>query len=152
MSSMGLIRCGGRLFAATMLAVLLTGLPLPLPSTGLTERVGISVAQAQGGMDVSILTPSFSQLPRTVHPGEQFTIGALTAAGAQCVGTLEFRDHPVIELSAMPAPGGECAWTVDVPPTVRPSTGIIMIDLSKGGQSWQLAGTLWVSVVGENRQ
>ena len=110
------------------------------------------MARAQGGMDVSILTPSFSQLPRTVQPGEQFTIGALTAAGAQCEGTLVFRDHPVIELSAMRAPGGECTWTVDVPPTVRPSTGIITIDLSKGGQSWKLFGTLWVSVVGENRQ
>jgi hypothetical protein len=34
---------------------------------------------------------------------------------------------------------------------VRPSTGIVHIDIGRGGQTWALSGTLWVSVVGEGR-
>lgn len=150
-----LLRLGGRLAAATMFAVLTVTAPLATTAARvplrLTDGIGAHVAHAQGGMDVGILTPAFTQLPLSVQPGQQFVIGVATAAGARCVGTLQFRDHPSIELAATPAPGGTCSWTVDVPPTVRPSTGIVTIDLSNGGQHWRLVGTLWVSVVGENR-
>ncbi len=139
-----------RLFAAALLAVF-TGATTPWSDTDVNGSGGVPVAQAQGGMDVAILTPGFTELPLSVQPGEQFVVTASTASGARCAGTLQFRDHTAIELEALAAPNGTCSWTVTAPPTVRPSTGIVRIDISRNGQAWALVGTLWVSVVGERR-
>jgi hypothetical protein len=139
------------MFTASALGLLLASTGVPTPTSPLMALPGVGVAWAQGGMDVDILTPGFTELPLSVQPGEPFTVSAATAAGAQCVGTVAFRDHPSIELAAMAAPDGICSWDVTTPPTVRPSTGIVHIDIDRGGQTWALTGTLWVSVVGERR-
>jgi hypothetical protein len=140
----------GRLFAAALFA-LLASTTAPGFGTNLIGDGTVPVARAQGDMDVGILTPGFTELPLSVQPGQQFVVTVATAAGARCVGTLEFRDHPIIELEAQAAPTGACSWTVTAPPTVRASTGIVRIDISRSGQAWGLVGTLWVSVVGESR-
>jgi hypothetical protein len=112
---------------------------------------GGTVAQAQGPMDVDIFSPSFTALPLSVQPGQRFDIGVATAPGATCVGRLTFRNEPTIELEATTAIGGACGWTVDVPPTARPGTGTIGVDIARRGQGWSLAGVLYVNPVGESR-
>ena len=110
-----------------------------------------SAAQAQGPMDLGILSPSFTALPLSVQPGQRFDIGVSTAPGATCVGQLAFRNEQPIELEETTATGGACGWTVDVPPTARPGTGTIGVDIARRGQGWSLAGVLYVSPVGESR-
>ena len=78
-------------------------------------KAPLIMLSTQGGMDIGILTPSFSELPRSAWPGETFVIGVSTAPGARCSGQVSFRDHPPIDLDEQPAPGGACSWTVTVP-------------------------------------
>src|SRR5262245_15619679 len=122
-------RPGGRPIGAAMLAVLLAVLPVPAADApgGRSLPPGAVTASAQGGMDIGILSPSFIELPRSVLPGDTFVVGVSTAPGARCSGQVAFRDHPPIDLEEVPAPGGSCSWTVTVPPTVRPSTGTIVV-------------------------
>jgi hypothetical protein len=139
-----------RLIGAAMLAALLAVLPVPaldVPSARLPS-LGATTSSAQGGMDIGILTPSFSELPRSALPGETFVIGVSTAPGARCSGQVSFRDHPPIDLEEVPAPGGVCSWTVTVPPTVRPSTGTIVIPITRSGQWWTLYGIIYIRQVG----
>lgn len=132
------------------LAVVLCGLAgLPVPPAASIGAV--PAAWAQGRIDVDILTPGFAELPLSVAPGETFTISATTAPNAVCAGAVELRHHPTIELEAVAAPTGTCSWTVSVPATVRPSTGIVRVGISRAGQGWDLVGTFWISVVGESR-
>jgi hypothetical protein len=112
---------------------------------------GVRTAHAQGGMDIDILSPSFTSLPVSVQPGQEFTISVATAPGARCVGTLTFRGQQPIELEATPAPSGACAWDVGVPLDARPGTGTVSVDLSRSGQHWALSGIVYVSPVGESR-
>jgi hypothetical protein len=126
--------------AAVMVAILIAG-----------PWIGSTVAQAQGPMDLGILSPSFTALPLSVQPDQRFDIGVSTAPGATCVGQLTFRDEPPIELEAMTATGGTCGWTVDVPPTARPGTATVGVDFARSGQGWALAGVLYVNAVGESR-
>jgi hypothetical protein len=140
----------------TALAGLLAGLValLPTPSPALQSSapwLGAAPALAQGGMDYGILLPSFSDLPLSVQPGQSFPLIVNTAPGTQCVGRVDFRGEPTIELDAQPAPSGTCAWTIDVPQTARPGTAIIGIDFNRGGQDWSLAGVTFVNAIGESR-
>ena len=129
-----------RLIHSVLLALLLTLLP-----------PGAATSSAQGRMDIGILSPSFSELPRSALPGETFAVGVSTAPGARCSGQVTFRDHPPIDLEEVPAPGGACAWTVTVPPTVRPSTATLVIPITRSGQWWTLHGIVYVPPVGESR-
>ena len=143
-------------FRAPLLAVLLAFLPVPATETPRSPDVrlpiGAARSSAQGGMDVGILTPSFSELPSSVLPGDTFTIGVSTAPGARCTGQITFRDHPPIDLEDVPAPGGTCAWSVTVPPTVRSSTATIVVPITRSGQWWTLYGVVYVRPVGESRE
>lgn len=142
---------GARLAASAALAGLLVVTPFPAPAA-LTTHAGTPVAHAQGDMDIGILTPSFSDLPRSsLLPGETFTIGVSTAPGARCSGTVTFRDHPPLDLEEVAAPGGACGWDVTIPPTVRPSTATIVIPITRSGQWWTLYGIVYVRPVGESR-
>jgi hypothetical protein len=143
----------GRLLGSALLAGLLAVAPAPAADrTDPTPLlVGAQAVRAQGGMDVGILLPSFYELPMAVNPGETFTIGASTAPGARCAGQLSFRNLPPIDLEAVAAPGGACAWTVTVPPTTRNGNGTIAIDISRNGQRWALYGVVYVRPVGESR-
>ena len=143
----------GRLVGSTLLAGLLAILPIPAAG-GLHPllSIGAMTSRAQGGMDIGILTPSFSDLPgSSLLPGDSFTIGVSTAPGARCHGQVTFRDHPPIDLEEMAAPGGVCSWSVSVPPTVRPSTGTIVVPITRSGQWWTLYGIVYVRPVGESR-
>ena len=131
---------GRRLIKSGLLALLLTLIPL-----------GGAPARAQGGMDVGILTPSFSELPRAVSPGDTFAIGVATAPGARCSAQVTFQNHPPIDLDEVPAPGGACTWTVTVPPDQRPSTATIVVPITRSGQWWTLYGIVYVRPVGESR-
>ena len=152
-------RLGGRLVAPAMLAIILA--VLPVPASDLSQApvlhatiwsLGAARASAQGGMDVGILTPAFSELPRSVLPGDTFTVGVATAPGARCSGQVAFRDHPPIDLEEIAAPGGACAWTVTAPPTVRPSTATLVVPITRSGQWWTLYGIVYVRPVGEARE
>ena len=136
---------GGRVLASALLAALLAILPVPPP-------LGAATSHAQGGMDVGILTPAFSELPRSVLPGDTFTVGVATAPGARCSVQVAFRDHPPIDLEEIAAPGGACAWTVTAPPTVRPSTATLVVPITRSGQWWTLYGIVYVRPVGEARE
>lgn len=140
---------GGRLTMAALLALALSALPVPPTSLrdAVLLQIGAGAVQAQGGMDYEILTPSFSELPDAVLPGETFTIRATTARGAHCSGQVAFRDHPPIALEALKASDGVCSWSVTVPQTVRASTGIISIDLARNRQGWFLFGVVYVRPV-----
>ena len=129
-----------RLIRSVLLALLLTLLP-----------TGAATSSAQGRMDIGILAPSFSELPRSALPGETFAVGVSTAPGARCSGQVTFRDHPPIDLEEVPAPGGSCSWSVTVPPTVRPSTATLVIPITRSGQWWTLHGIVYVPPVGESR-
>jgi hypothetical protein len=146
-----LYRLGARLAASAALSGLLALAPLPtLPARNAESDTG--VAYAQGGMDIGILTPAFSELPRSsLLPGETFTIGVSTAPGARCSGSVAFRDHPRIDLEEVVAPAGTCRWEVTIPTTVRPSTGTIVIPITRSGQWWTLYGIVYVRPVGESR-
>jgi hypothetical protein len=142
----------GRLLGSALLAGLLALLPVPAwdgPHPMLP--VGAIRSSAQGGMDVGILTPSFSNLPLSVQPGETFVVGVSTAPGARCSGQVTFRDHPPIDLEQVAAPGAACTWSVTVPPTVRPSTATIVVPITRSGQWWTLHGVVYVRPVGESR-
>ena len=149
---------GGRLIGSALLAVVLAILPVPAADfpwrnvlRAVSPPLGAVTSRAQGGMDVGILTPSFSELPRSAWPGETFVVGVSTAPGARCSGQVAFRDHPPIDLEEVAAPGSTCSWTVTVPPTVRPSTGTIVIPITRSGQWWTLHGIVYVRPVGESR-
>lgn len=146
----------GRRARQLLLAPALAGLLAFAPAAsvappGLTGVVGASDASAQGGMDLGILSPSFTELPSSLKPGQEFTVTAATAAGARCGGWIIFRNLPPIELANQPAPAGACSWTVTVPPTARAGTANIGIEITRSGQSWALYGITYVSWVGENR-
>jgi hypothetical protein len=142
---------GARLAASAALAGLLVITPFPA-TAALTTHPDAPVAHAQGDMDIGILTPSFSDLPRSsLLPGETFTIGVSTAPGARCSGTVSFNDHPPIDLGEVTAPDGACGWDVTIPPTVRPSTATIVIPITRSGQWWTLYGIVYVRPVGESR-
>ena len=136
---------GGRVLASALLASLLAILPVP-------SLLGGATSHAQGGMDVGILTPAFSELPRSVLLGDTFTVAVATAPGARCSGQVAFRDHPPIDLEEIAAPGGACAWTVTAPPTVRPSTATLVVPITRSGQWWTLYGIVYVRPVGEARE
>ena len=102
-------------------------------------------------MDVGILTPTFSELPLSVKPGDTFVVGVATAPGARCSGQMAFRNQPPIELGEMPAPRGSCSWSVDVPPAAYPGTGTLVVDIARSGQTWALFGVVYVSPVGAAR-
>jgi hypothetical protein len=141
-----------RLIGSALLAGVLTTMPLPAADgSRALFAIGAPAASAQGPVDVGILGPSFSELPRTVEPGQTFTIGASTAPGARCSGQITFRDHPPIDLEEIAAPAGTCSWNVTVPGTVRSSTAIIVIPITRSGQWWTLYGIVFVSPVGESR-
>ncbi|MFN8635894.1 MAG: hypothetical protein U0893_18750 [Chloroflexota bacterium] len=140
-----------RVVGAMALASALAFAPSPADRTSGVPQLGTTAAFAQGGMDVGIMLPSFSELPYSVLPGQSFTIGVTTAPGARCAGTMTFRGQQPIELADSPAPGGSCAWTVEVPPDARPGTGVVAVDLSRSGQHWGLSGVVYVSPVGEYR-
>ena len=146
-------RLGGRASGAAVLAALLAILPVPASDIlrATAWPPGALSTSAQGGMDVGILTPSFSELPRSAWPGDTFVVGVSTAPGARCSGQVAFRDHPPIDLEEVAAPGGACAWTVTVPPTVRPSTATITVPITRSGQWWTLYGIVYVRPVGESR-
>lgn len=138
---------------ATVLAGLLAAALalLPAPPLDAAAWLGATPVYAQGPVDIGILLPTFSGLPLSVQPGQSFPLIVNTAPGARCVGQVTFRDHPPIELEAQAASDGTCTWTVDVPPTTRPSTAIIGIGLSRSGQNWSLAGVFYVGAIGESR-
>jgi len=141
-----------QLLLASALAGLLTF--APVASVTPTHRagvIGVKVVSAQGGMDLGILSPSFTELPSSLKPGQQFTITAATAPGARCGGWIVFRNLPPIELENQPAPSGACSWTVTVPPTARAGTANIGIEITRSGQSWALYGVTYVGWIGENR-
>lgn len=140
-----------RAVVATALAALLTFAPATLHEETELRSVGSTTAYAQGGMDIDIVSPSFTDLPYAVQPGQSFTLGVATAPGARCAGAITFRGQQPIELTDSPAPGGACSWTVQTPPDARPGAGIIAVDLSRSGQHWGLYGVILVSPVGENR-
>jgi hypothetical protein len=139
-----------------LLAPALAGLLMLAPALGAfppaaDSLIGASVASAQGGMDLDILSPSFSELPRSLSPGQEFTITASTAPGARCAGWIVFRNQPPIELASQSAPSGRCSWGVTVPPTARAGTANIGIEITRSGQSWALYGITYVGFVGEQR-
>ncbi len=140
-----------RLLASATLAALFAVVPASAVQVRTIFAPGVQTAAAQGGMDIGILTPSFSALPQTVPSGQPFDIGVATAPGARCSGVATFRHHPPIELAEVMAPGGACAWTVDVPSTVRSGTGTIVVTITRSGQSWGLTGIVYVSAIGEPR-
>jgi hypothetical protein len=141
-----------QMLQASVLAGLLAIAPAAsvLP-TSLRSIVGAGNASAQGGMDLGILSPSFSELPSSLSPGQEFTITAETAAGARCGGWIIFRNQPPIELENQPAPAATCSWTVTVPTTARAGTANIGIEITRNGQSWALYGITYVSPIGEQR-
>lgn len=146
----------GRRARHLLLASALAGLLAVAPEAGATPAtlggvIGASSVSAQGGMDLGILSPSFTELPASLKPGQEFTITAATAAGARCGGWIVFRNLPPIELANQPAPAGACSWTVTVPPTARAGTANIGIEITRSGQSWALYGITYVGWVGENR-
>ena len=146
----------GRIARQLLLAPALAGLLILAPAATalppiVANIVGAGDASAQGGMDVGITSPSFSELPSSLQPGQEFTITAATAPGARCVGWILFRNQPPIALDSQPAPGGSCSWTVTVPPTARAGTANIGIEISRNGQSWALYGVTYVGWVGERR-
>lgn len=141
-----------RALGSVLLAGVLALLPVPTSDNSvLRSVVGAPSVSAQGPVDVGILGPSFAELPRAVDPGQTFTIVAATAPGARCSGQVTFRDHPPIDLEDVAAPGGTCSWNVTVPATVRSSTGIIVIPITRSGQWWTLYGITFVRTVGEAR-
>ena len=145
---------GVRLIGSAALAALLSLLPVPTADVPIAQLIplGAVTSRAQGGMDIGILTPSFSELPRSsLLPGDTFAIGVSTAPGARCSGQVTFRDHLPIDLEELAAPGGNCSWTVTVPPDVRPSTGTIVVPITRSGQWWTLYGIVYVRPVGESR-
>jgi hypothetical protein len=149
--------CNGRFVVSAALAGVLACLLALLPGPELGE-LGTSVgwishpmAQAQGGMDVDIVSPAFADLPLSVGPGEQLVVDMTTAPGARCSGHVAFRDQPPIDLGELPATGGTCSWPVEVPPTARPGTATITIDITRNGQGWTLYGVVYVRAVGESR-
>jgi hypothetical protein len=140
---------------AGLLAVallLLPSLPSIVGSTSdSTTRLpvlGAQPASAQGPMDTDILLPEFSDLPLTVEPGQTFPLTAATVPGAQCVGHVTFRGFPTTDLDPQTTPDGTCTWDVAVPSAAPPGTATLMIDISRGGQDWSLAGVVYVSPVG----
>jgi len=134
--------------ALLLLASLLSTATTTPADTALLQRFGVQDAHAQGPMDSDILLPEFSDLPLTVQPGQSFPLVAETAPGAQCVGHVTFRGFPTADLEPQTAPDGTCTWDVAVPPTAPPGTATLMIDISRGGQDWSLAGVVYVSPVG----
>ena len=147
-------RLGRRLVRALLLAGPLALAPVSAPTDPPIAALplGASTASAQGNMDIGILTPSFSDLPHSsLLPGETFNVGVSTAPGARCTGQVSFRDQPPIDLEEVAAPDGACSWSVTVPPTVRPSTGVIVIPITRSGQWWTLYGIVYVRPVGESR-
>lgn len=146
----------GRRTRQFLRAVALAGLLLVAPATSLVPQpiadvIGAADVSAQGGMDLGILSPSFTALPTMLKPGQEFTITAATATGARCGGWIVFRNLPPIELENQPAPAATCSWTVTVPPTARAGTANIGIEITRNGQSWALYGITYVSPIGENR-
>jgi hypothetical protein len=146
-------RLGRRLIGSAVLATLLAVLPGPALDGPRVKRLPLAAttANAQGRMDIGILSPTFSQLPSSVLPGETFEIGVSTAPGARCTGQVTFRDQPPIDLDEAPAPSGTCSWSVTVPTTTRPGTATIVIPITRSGQWWTLHGIVYVRPVGESR-
>lgn len=136
------LKSAGRRIA---LAGLLAGALLLVPSLPSSSPSSVN---AQGPMDSDILLPEFSDLPLTVEPGQTFPLVAATAPGAQCVGHVTFRGSPTTDLEAQTTPDGTCAWDVTVPSTAPPGTATLLIDISRGGQDWSLAGVVYVSPPG----
>ncbi|MGE3911038.1 MAG: hypothetical protein AB7K36_16895 [Chloroflexota bacterium] len=139
--------------AAVSLAIAASLALLPLPGGDHPALTALTTtpALAQGGMDIGIVSPAFSDLPESVQPGQEFIITAVTAPGARCGGWLMFRNHPLITLDAQLAPARTCSWTVTVPLTTRPGSATIGIDVSRNGQQWALYGVTYVTAVGESR-
>jgi len=145
------VSIGRRVLAVFALAGVLAFAPGP----GVTQTgplsAGALAANAQGRMDIDLVSPTFSELPSSVQPGQQFTVTAATATGARCVGELTFRNQPPIALDDQPAPAGACSWAVTVPLTARPGSGTVAVQVSRNGQTWGLYGITYVSPVGESR-
>jgi hypothetical protein len=102
-------------------------------------------------IDPDITTPGFSELPISVQPGETFTIGVDAAPGAHCAGSITFRALMPAELPDVAAEGEICSWSVTAPATTSPGTAVIAVQVARSGQSWPLAGVVYVAPIGEAR-
>jgi hypothetical protein len=102
-------------------------------------------------MDTAVTSADISDLPLSVQPGQAFTIGIDAAPGAHCAGTITFRGPPPMELPDVAANGEVCSWSITAPVTARQGTAIIDTQVTKNGQSWRVAGVVYVNPPGESR-
>jgi hypothetical protein len=102
-------------------------------------------------MDVEVTSSDVTEIPLSVQPGQTFTIGIDAAPGAHCAGTITFRGPPPIELPDVVANGEICSWSVTTPTIARQGTAIVDTQVSKNGQSWRVAGVVYVNPPGESR-
>jgi hypothetical protein len=102
-------------------------------------------------MDVEVTSSDITDIPLSVQPGQTFTIGIDAAPGAHCAGTITFRGPPPIELPDVVANGEICSWSVTTPTIARQGTAIVDTQVSKNGQSWRVAGVVYVNPPGESR-
>jgi len=102
-------------------------------------------------MDVEVTSSDVTEIPLSVQPGQTFTIGIDAAPGAHCAGTITFRGPPPIDLPDVVANGEICSWSVTTPPIARQGTAIVDTQVSKNGQSWRVAGVVYVNPPGESR-
>ena len=56
-----------------------------------------------------------------------------------------------LDLPDVATEGETCAWRVTAPVTTSPGTAVITVEVSRSGQSWQLAGVVYVNPFGEAR-
>jgi hypothetical protein len=145
-----------------MVASVLAALPAAASASAMREPVqqtptyppgspGSGTSPVPARLDPLLTTPGFSELPRSVEPGQEFTIGVETAPGAHCAGSIAFRAMDPVDLPDVPTNGQICSWRVTAPVTTSPGTAVVTVEVSKSGQSWRLAGVVYVNPVGEAR-
>ena len=108
-------------------------------------------AGVTASMDVDVTSSDVSQVPRSVEPGDTFTVGIHTEPGAHCAGTISFRGLPPMELPDVAANGGICAWSVTAPLVAREGTAVVDTQVSRGGQSWRVATVVYVNPPAQSR-
>jgi hypothetical protein len=102
-------------------------------------------------MDVTVTSADVTDIPLSVQPGQTFTVTIHAATGAHCAGTITFRGPPPMELADVAANGEVCAWSVTTPDIARQGTAIVDTQVTKNGQSWRVAGVVYVNPPGESR-
>lgn len=108
--------------------------------TGLVGNVAIA-----GGRDDS-QPAAWSDLPKSVKPGDSLDLKVDVPSGSTCTGQISYADGMLWRLGTTEERNSQCKWNVDVPPSVGAGKATLEIKIDRNGKITTLTSAWDVKV------